>query len=92
MHQKQKYINRKCAFRMSFFVKHMIYKQYKQIFNLPLRCTNISHDIYKVSKKRICYTKFLGGEVGTKAYGLDGMFPPDSIWFCSDAGRELWCM
>ena len=29
-------------------------------------------------------------QVGTKACGLDDVFPPDSIWFGSDAGRELY--
>ena len=55
-----------------------------------MQCTNIYHDIYKISKRKcICYTKFLGGEVGTKAWGLDDVFPPDSLWFGSDAGPRL---
>ena len=28
-------------------------------------------------------------EVGIKACGLDDVFPSDSLWFGSDAGREL---
>ena len=56
-----------------------------------MRRTIISHDISKISKKFICYTKFLG-EVGTKACGLDDVFPPDNLLFVSDVGHELCCM
>ena len=48
--------------------------------------------IYQISNKCISYTKFLRGEVGTKACGLDDVFLSDSLWFGSDAGRELCCM
>ena len=44
-----------------------------------MRCTNIFHDIYKISKKCICYANFWGGEVGTKACWLDDAFPPDNL-------------
>ena len=31
-------------------------------------------------------------EVGIKACGVDDVYPPDSLWFGSDAVRELCCM
>ena len=43
-----------------------------------MRCTTIFYDIYKISKKCIYYTHFLGEEVGIKAYGLDDVFPRDT--------------
>ena len=58
-----------------------------------MRCTNIFNDIYKIffKKRCICYIKFWGEEVSTKACGLEDVFP-DSFWFGSYDGRELCCM
>ena len=56
-----------------------------------MQCTKTFHDIYKISEKCICYAQFCG-EVDTKACELDDVFPPDNLWFGSNAGRELCCL
>ena len=63
-------------------------KAQKQLFDLP----DIFHDSYKISQSvsvKLTLNVWDGKWAPKPACGLDDVFPPDSIWFGSDAGCEL---